>query len=72
MADPVIASNAYRIGKRAAEHLWALYAEKYGLEIIIARCFEFVGRDLPLNVYFVMNNFIRDALWANEITVRGD
>jgi len=72
MPDPLVAGNVYGVSKRAAEHLCALYGAQFGIETVIARCFAFVGEDLPIDAHFAIGNFIRDALFADEITVGGD
>ena len=72
MPDPLSSSNAYGVAKRTAEHLCTLYGDAYGLQIVNARCFAFLGQDLPLDVHFAIGNFVRDALWKDAITVHGD
>lgn len=72
MPDPMLIGSAYGVAKRQAEHLCALYAESHGLETVVARCFAFVGEDLPLGAHFAIGNFIRDALERPAIHVEGN
>jgi dTDP-glucose 4,6-dehydratase len=72
MPDPLNPSNAYGVAKRQAEHLCAQYGHQYGIQTVIARCFAFVGEDLPRDAHFAIGNFIRDAIERPEIIVNGN
>lgn len=73
--SPLLPSQVYGNGKRAAEWLacaYAALAAQTGLETSIARIFAVVGPGLPFNGPFAAGNFIRDALAGKAITIQGD
>lgn len=70
--DPMNPDNAYSVAKRAAEHLGAIYSDAFGLDVPVARCFSFVGPDLPLDAHFAIGNFIADVRAGRDIVIKGD
>lgn len=70
--NPLNHTNAYGEGKRVMELMGAILQAETGIESLSARCFAFSGPGLPLDGHFAIGNFIRDALYAKEITVKGD
>lgn len=70
--DPLAPASAYALSKIAGEHLCALGAARWGLDFVVARCFAFSGRDLPLNGNKAIGNFVRDARAGGPIVVSGD
>lgn len=64
--------SAYGEGKRVMELLGAIHAHENECDVVIARCFAFVGAGLPLDGHFAIGNFIRDALTQERIVIRGD
>ena len=69
--NPLDPEMSYGMGKRAAEHLCSLYKDAHGIQYVIARCFAFVGEDLPTNAHFAIGNFIDDALSGRDIVIKG-
>lgn len=70
--NPLNINNTYSLAKIMVEHLALLYRRQYNVNIKIARCFSFVGEDLPLNAHYAIGNFIYDALYKNVITVNSN
>ena len=70
--SPLLVSSVYGQSKRMAEQLCAIYADSYPIEPVIGRCFALVGPHLPLDGPYAIGNFIRDALWRDNVRVRGD
>jgi nucleoside-diphosphate-sugar epimerase len=70
--DTLNSKNVYAESKRLAELMCSVYADKFGIEIPIARCFAFVGPYLNLNIHFAIGNFIRDGLAGKTIEIKGD
>lgn len=64
--------STYGLAKLGGENLCTLYQSQFGLQTVVARCFAFVGPDLALDAHFAVGNFIRDALWRDEILISGD
>jgi len=71
VGNPLNPADAYAAGKRAMEMLAACMHQSCGLDVVVARCFAFVGAGLPLDGHFAIGNFIRDALADRPIEVRG-
>ncbi len=65
-------AQAYGVAKRLAELYVICAARKACQEVVIARCFAFVGPFLPLDTHFAIGNFIRDGLEGKAIRINGD
>lgn len=68
--DSLLVGSAYAEAKRAQETLAAIYGERYGLDVVSTRCFAFSGPGISLNEHFAIGNFVRDALWHDELVLQ--
>ncbi len=62
----------YSEGKRSAELLHKIYANKDNFDYTIARCFSFIGPGMPLDINYSIGNFIRDSLYEKRILIKSD
>jgi len=70
--DPLKAESGLALGKSVAEFLLSQVSAETNLEIVIARCFTFVGPGLPMDLHYAIGNFIKNAVDGNPILIRGD
>ena len=70
--DPKNLKTYYIEAKRVGELLCYGAMKEWGLNIIIARCFSFIGPFMPLDAHFAIGNFIRDALKGGPIVIESD
>lgn len=59
-------------GKVKAENILTEYSRENNIDFVIARCFSFVGPNLPMNIHYAIGNFIENALNKNDIVINGD
>ncbi len=71
--DPLVPTSAYGEGKRVSELLCSIAASaRPNLEVVIARCFAFVGPHLPFDKHFAIGNFIGAVMRGEDISIQGD
>ena len=70
--DPSKAESGLALGKSTAEFLLTQTSSASELEVVIARCFSFVGPGLPMNLHYAIGNFIKNAAEGKPIVIRGD
>ena len=74
-SDPIYShdyqlENPYGCGKAKAELLCRAIAD--ARDIKIARCFSFVGRDIPLDKHFAIGNFMNSCIQRKPIKISGN
>jgi nucleoside-diphosphate-sugar epimerase len=70
--DTFNSASGLALGKSLAEYILFQAYSKTGLEVVIARCFSFVGPGIPLHLHYAIGNFIKNAIERNPIHVKGD
>jgi dTDP-glucose 4,6-dehydratase len=64
--------SLYGNAKRLAENLCLVEAQQLGFECMIARCFSFIGRDMPDSDNFALGSFLNAVRVRKDIVIQGD
>lgn len=64
--------SCYGNAKRLAESLCFTEAQRVGFDCVVARCFSFVGRDMPINPYFALGSFLKCVNEGSDIVIDSD
>jgi nucleoside-diphosphate-sugar epimerase len=64
--------NMYGQSRRTAESLACIFGAQHRIPITTARAFTFIGPYQSIDAPWAINNFIRDAIYGNNIRIRGD
>jgi len=70
--EPLQAESGLALGKSVAEFLLSQASTESSLEVVIARCFAFVGPGIPINLHYAIGNFIKNATDGKSIVIKGD
>jgi nucleoside-diphosphate-sugar epimerase len=70
--DPYNKNSAYLEGKRVAEFLCAVYAEKNSTKFPVARLFHQIGPHIPLHSGNAAGDFIKNVLQSMPILLQSD
>lgn len=70
--DVLKSESSLALGKAVAEFLLIRSYEEANLEVVIARCFSFVGPGIPLNLHYAIGNFIKNVMDETPLIIKGD
>jgi len=63
--------TSYGKAKFDAENKCRFYIEQHQMNIVIARCFTFIGPYLPLDCHYAVGNFLKAVLNGQDIVIKG-
>lgn len=64
--------NGLAQGKRVAEYLCCEFSRRFHNDIAIARCFSFIGAELPFMLHYAVGEFVKKALNNEVIRIHSD